>query len=236
MQHDVHREVSAADVASHPAGLVGLVERLGHTFLRQRHLSPDVQEALRQAHRVAGNEAPLDELVRVVLHEEAVLVGARLGLVAVDDEIAGPHSRRAEAPLHAGGKAGAAAAQQGRIAHLAVHVCGRPLERRPQAVVAAGGQVALEREAGGIVEPLGDDARRVVRHESGCMGNRVRRHQPSLPPSNADRTPTRRLPALTPNLPRWGPTLPATRVPRSPRRAERPRLLGQPGCAGARGR
>ncbi len=61
--------------------------------------------------RVAGDDGALDELVRITLHEQAVFVGAGLGLVAVDDEIAGP-DRRHESPLDAGGEAGAAAAEE----------------------------------------------------------------------------------------------------------------------------
>ena len=201
VQHDVHREVGAADVAAHPAGLVGLVEGLRHTFLRDSHLAADVQEALRQPDRVASDEAPLDELVRVELHQQAVLVGAGLGLVAVHHEVAGPHTGRAEAPLHPCRKAGAAAPEQGRAAHFAVDVIGRALQGGTQALIAAGGQVAPERVAVGMVESLGDDAGRIVGYEARRVGNRVRRHQLSLPPSNADRTPTRRLGALTLNLP-----------------------------------
>ena len=69
-----------------------------------------------QPDRVAGDEHALDELVGIALHEDAVLVGAGLGLVAVDHEVAGPHAGRAEAPLHAGREAGAAPAEQaGRL-------------------------------------------------------------------------------------------------------------------------
>src|SRR6478735_519206 len=58
----------------------------------------------------------LDELVGIELHEEAILEGAGLALVAVDDDVAGEDARRAEAPLHATREAGATTAQQlGRL-------------------------------------------------------------------------------------------------------------------------
>ena len=62
--------------------------------------------------RAAGDQASFDEQMRIVPHDLAILAGARLGLVGVDDEIA----RAAvgllghERPFHAGRESGAAAA------------------------------------------------------------------------------------------------------------------------------
>ena len=54
------------------------------------------------------------QLVRVVAHDLSVLAGAGLALVGVDDEVLGPAVVRLvhEAPLHARGEAGAAAATE----------------------------------------------------------------------------------------------------------------------------
>src|SRR5262249_9738479 len=63
-------------------------------------------------HREAGDQAALDEEMRIVPHDLAVLAGTGLGLVGIDHEIARPpvlRFLRHERPLHAGGKAGAAA-------------------------------------------------------------------------------------------------------------------------------
>ena len=147
VQHDVDAEVGAEDVLADVAGRVRLVERRGDALLGERHLAADVQEALRQARRVAGDEAALDQLVRIELHQQAVLVGARLALVAVDDEVARPHGLRGEAPLDAGREAGAAAAEHRRVLDVVVDVDRRLGQRGLQALVAVGGEEALERVA-----------------------------------------------------------------------------------------
>ena len=157
VEDDVDGEVGAEDVLADVAGGVGVVERLGDALLGQGHLAAHVEERLLGADGVAGDEHALDELVRVLLHEEPVLVGARLGLVAVHHEVARPHAGRAEAPLGAGREAGAAAAEQAGRLHLVAHRGGRLGQRRLQALVAAGGEVAVERVPVLEVEAGGDD-------------------------------------------------------------------------------
>src|SRR5690606_31590962 len=161
------------DVPAHVAGLVGVVEGLGDALLGEGHLAAHVEEGLGGADRVAGDQHALDQLVGVALHEEAVLVGAGLGLVAVDDEVAGPHAGGAEAPLDAGREAGAAAAEEAGRLHLFVHGGGRLGQRGLEALVAAGGEVALEGVAVVEAEAGGDDG--------GGVGDG---HQPA-PPSLA---------------------------------------------------
>ena len=68
-------------------------------------------------HREAGDQAALDEQMRVMPHDLAVLAGARLGLVGVDHKIvrtAVLHFLGHERPLQAGREPGAAAAAQAR--------------------------------------------------------------------------------------------------------------------------
>src|SRR4030095_2937707 len=57
---------------------------------------------------VSGDHHPLQELVGVLLHDLAVFEGAGLGLVGVDRQVARVDALGQEAPLQAGGKAGAA--------------------------------------------------------------------------------------------------------------------------------
>ena len=166
VQDDVDGEVGAEDVLADVAGGVGVVEGLGDALLGQRHLAADVEERLGGADGVAGDEHALDELVRVLLHEEPVLVGAGLGLVAVHHEVARPHAGRAEAPLGAGGEAGAAAAEEAGRLHLVADRGGRLGQRRLQALVAAGGEVAVEGVPVVEVEAGGDDRRRRRRRSS----------------------------------------------------------------------
>jgi hypothetical protein len=46
VQHDVHAELGAADVAAHIPRGICLVERGTHTFLGERHFATDIQKAL----------------------------------------------------------------------------------------------------------------------------------------------------------------------------------------------
>ena len=110
-QRDVDAEVGAEDVLADQAVGVGVVQGLGDALLGQRHLAPHVEEGLRGVDGVAGEDDALDELVRIELHEQPVLVGAGLALVAVDDDVAREHVGRQEAPLRARREAGAAPAQ-----------------------------------------------------------------------------------------------------------------------------
>ena len=134
----------------------------GDAFVRERHLATDVQEALRQSGRVARDQAALDQLVRIALHQEPVLVGAGLGLVAVDDEVTRPDALRGEAPLHAGRETGAAASEQRGVLDLLGDVGGALVERGLQTLVAVRGEVPLERVAVFVLEPRGHDCRSSV--------------------------------------------------------------------------
>eukprot|EP00227_Mantoniella_beaufortii_P011202 CAMPEP_0197590548 /NCGR_PEP_ID=MMETSP1326-20131121/11475_1 /TAXON_ID=1155430 /ORGANISM="Genus nov. species nov., Strain RCC2288" /LENGTH=441 /DNA_ID=CAMNT_0043155651 /DNA_START=195 /DNA_END=1517 /DNA_ORIENTATION=- len=79
-------------------------------------LPADVDVARARAHGGARDQAPLDQLVRVVPHDFAVLARAGLGLVGVDDQVGRTAVRYLwhEGPLEAGGEAGAAAPAQAR--------------------------------------------------------------------------------------------------------------------------
>ena len=74
--------------------------------------------------REAGDQHAFDQLMRILVNDVAILERARLGFVGVADEI----DRLLlvgldEAPLHAAGKTGAAAAAQAGALHL-VHDLG----------------------------------------------------------------------------------------------------------------
>ena len=81
--------------------------------------------------------------MRIELHQQAVLVRARLALVAVDDEVARPHRLRGEPPLHACRETGAAATEHGRALDIGVHIDRRLGQRGLQTLVAVGRQEAL---------------------------------------------------------------------------------------------
>jgi hypothetical protein len=175
-QRDVHGEVGAEDVAAHEVVGVGVVERLGDALLRERHLPAHVQERLRRADRVGGDHDALDQLVRVALHQQPVLVGARLALVAVDDEVAREHARRQEPPLRARREPGTATALHLRRLDLGVHLLGGHLRQRlAERGVPAGADVPVVGVRVRHVEARGHEPR-TGRHEPGHVERRCVGH------------------------------------------------------------
>ena len=116
---DVQVEPGAEDVAAQVALRVRLLDRVADAPQRVQRLPADVDRAELRADRVAGDDAALDERVRVRHHRRDVLAGAGLALVRVHDEVLGLGTRsrgplRDEAPLHARREARAAASPQAR--------------------------------------------------------------------------------------------------------------------------
>eukprot|EP01139_Manchomonas_bermudensis_P011216 Amastigsp_a342364_35.p2 type:complete len:301 gc:universal Amastigsp_a342364_35:929-27(-) len=117
---DVERVARAARVLSQEPRLVrlgnGAVERLGLAIELAAHV--DVRGL--GAHRKARNETPLDELVRVMTHDLAVLARPGLALVGVDDKVLGAPvvGLQHERPLEPGGEPSTATATEPRLLDL----------------------------------------------------------------------------------------------------------------------
>ena len=99
-----------------------------------------------------GDHDALDQHVRGLLHQLAVLEGAGLGLVGVADEVLVRVALRQEGDLAARREAGAAAAAQARRFELGEDRLGRHRERLAQRLVAAAALVDLERREPGLVD------------------------------------------------------------------------------------
>ena len=118
---DVDVEIVAVDVvlADQP-GLIGLVDGALQRLALADELAAHIDVGGDRAHGEAGDQAALDQRVRIVAQDVAVLAGAGLGFVGIDDEVGRPavallgHER----PFQAGREAGAAAAAQARRLHL----------------------------------------------------------------------------------------------------------------------
>jgi hypothetical protein len=124
--------------AAEEAGGARLGDRVAHPLVGVVVLAPHVQHAEGRLDRPAGDQHPLDQLVRVVLHEVAVLEAAGLRLVGVaDDEALAAVDGRHERPLQAGREARAAAAAQAGRLDLVDH-----LRRRHRGQGLLGGGVA----------------------------------------------------------------------------------------------
>ena len=92
---------------------VRAVDRVLQPLVRERVLRADVDERALAAGRVRGDRDRLDQPERILLHEDAVLERAGLGLVGVADEVVRRcRLTRDRLPLHPGRERSAAAAEQ----------------------------------------------------------------------------------------------------------------------------
>ena len=114
-------EIQAVDVVlADQLGVIGLIDRGLQPLALADEFAADIDVAGMRAHGAAGDQAALDQEMRIVPHDLAVLAGAGLGLVGIDHEIARPAVRllRHERPFQPGRKSRAAAAAQARGLHL----------------------------------------------------------------------------------------------------------------------
>src|SRR5690606_22913790 len=114
---DVDVEVVAAAVAGpDEPGLIGLVDGALQGFAFADELAADIDVGGDRAHGEAGDQTTFHERVGVVSHDVAVLAGAGLRCVRIDDEIArAPDALLGhERPLQTGREAGTATAAEAR--------------------------------------------------------------------------------------------------------------------------
>ena len=159
-------EVPAVDVvlADQPR-LVGLVDRRLQALALAHEFAADVDVARVRRHGGAGDQAALDEKMRIVPHDLAVLAGAGLGLVGIDDEIMRPVADLLghERPLQPGREARAAAAALAGGLHLVDDPVAALLDDRLGAVPGAARARALEAPVVQAVE-IEEDAILVCEH------------------------------------------------------------------------
>ena len=145
MDVDFAAVAGAEDVGPDEMGGPRLRDRLLQDPGAVRKLAPDVDVGLLHLVGEAGDHDPLDHLMRVLVDDVAVLEGAGLGLVGVDDQV----DRLAalaiqQAPLEAAGKARAAPAAQARFLHLVHEFRRRTQDRLAQDRVAAMAHIAVQ--------------------------------------------------------------------------------------------
>ena len=147
--------------------LIGLIDRGLQPLALTDEFAAHVDVAGMRAHREAREQAAFHQQVRIMPHDLAVLAGAGLGLVGVDDEVMRPAVivLRHERPLQPGRKAGAAAATQARRLHLVDDPVPALLDDGLRAVPGAARPRALEAPVFETVQ-IAEDAILVVEHRS----------------------------------------------------------------------
>ena len=157
---DIDLEVVAVLVAlADQAGLVGFVDARAERLTLADELAADIDVGGDRAHGEAGEQTAFDQRMRIVAQDFAVLAGARLGFVGIDDQIGRTAVAllRHEGPFQSGREARAAAAAQAGGLHL-VDDPVAPLGDDPgRAVPMAAGHRALQRLVEHAVE-VGEDA------------------------------------------------------------------------------
>ena len=166
---DVNIEIvaRAARVLADQPGRVGLVDRgIENTrFVMEFAAAVDIGRA--GAHRETGQQTALDQLVRIVTHDLAVLAGTGFGFVGVHDQIgrtAGVFLRH-ERPFEACRETGTATAAQAGFFHLVDDPVASLGENIPGPVPVAAGFRALETPVMEAVE-VRKDTILVVQHEA----------------------------------------------------------------------
>ncbi len=154
---DVEREAGAEDVAPHRAVGVGLVQRRLQALEPQGELAAEVDEGLGDLQRVGRDQHALEDLVRVALDEHVVLEGGRLGLVAVDHEVGERGLGGSIDHLRPAGKPAPPRPSRLAASTSAATASGVMVSALRSAVVAAGGQVALQREGVVVAQARRDD-------------------------------------------------------------------------------
>ena len=102
---DVEAEGLVEYAVSQEAEGACIGDGLFHALDGKGVFAPYIDEALRGAHRIAGDDHPFEELMGVAFQDEPVLERARLSFVGVaDDEFLLARRLSRKLPLHAGGK------------------------------------------------------------------------------------------------------------------------------------
>src|SRR5262249_52744439 len=139
--------------------LVGLIDRGLEPLALADELAADIDVAGMRVHREARDQAALDQEMRIMPHDLAVLAGAGLGFVGVDDEIARTtvgRFLRHERPLQAGREARPAAATQAGGLHLVDDPVAALVDDGLGAIPGAAASRALEPPVVEAVEVLED--------------------------------------------------------------------------------
>jgi hypothetical protein len=211
MDVEVEVPARAAGILAQKARVVGLFDRLDQVLRLIIEFAAHIDVAGMGAHREARDQAALDQQVRIVTHDVAILAGAGLRLVGIHDEIVRPvlHFLGHEGPLHAGREACATAAAQARFLHLVDDRVYAAVEDRLGVVPGATGTRAGQAPIVYAVE-VGEDAVLVAEHAAtrpSALSVRPRAPTSGGPPavraSASRRAGTRRAPCSS--RPRRGP-------------------------------
>ena len=120
----------------------------------------------------------------VALHEQAIFVGARLALIAVDNQISRPNLLRGQTPLRASRKPCATSTENCRAFYIFVDFICRPRQSRAQTFVSICCEIALERERIGEFKTRSNNFGSISCDKARCV-HECFAHSAALPSSHA---------------------------------------------------
>src|SRR5262249_37374649 len=149
MQIDLAVEAGSENVLAEITGLACILDRPFHHREQVIELAANVDVRGLRSDRIAADETPLDQQVRVALHQQVILEGTRLALVSMaDDELGLRRFLVDELPFESRREAGPAAATKTRLLHVVDDSLRRHRERLLQSLIALLVlEIVVEREA-----------------------------------------------------------------------------------------
>ena len=159
------KRIAVLVVLADKLGRVSLIHRLLQRDALGDELAANIDIGRMRAHREGREHRALDQQVRIMAQDLAILAGTRLGFIGVDDEVmrAPVVHLRHEGPLHAGGEARTAAPTQAGGFHLVDDPVTAHLEQVLGAVPIAALECAFQARILPAVE-VREDAVAIVKH------------------------------------------------------------------------
>ena len=169
---DIEIEIPAMDIVlANQVGGIGFVHRALQRLALADEFAPHIDVAGMRPHREAGDQAAFDQRMRVVAHDVAILAGARLAFVGVDDQImwAFLHLFGHEGPFQTGRKSRAAAAAQARFFHFIDDGLGATIDDRLGTVPGAAFFGGVQARVLQAIE-IGENAVAIGKHQVAAPG------------------------------------------------------------------
>ena len=167
MDVEIELPARAAGIVADQPGFVSFVHSALQAIDLVMEFAAHVAIGRMGAHGEGRDQGAFDELMRLGAHDFAVLAGAGLALVRVDDKVMRPGTDLLghEGPLHARGKAGTTAPAQARFLHLVDDLVAAQFDQLVRAVPVAARAGTVEPGAIETVD-IGEDTILVGKHQS----------------------------------------------------------------------
>ena len=145
MHEDIAGVICSENVLTDEILIAGFLNRFLQDLRAVRKFTPNIDVGLLHVIRETRDHRALDQLMRILMHDVAILESARLGFIGIHDQI----DRLAaltidQPPLHATGKTGAAATTEAGLFNFLTEVFGLLRDRFLEDFVATVALIAID--------------------------------------------------------------------------------------------